>query len=396
MQWTWNTIDSISKITKQEYYSLSSQQDCFNPFLKYEFLAALEQTQCVGQNQHGHTGWHVSHVVILDENKALVAFIPAYIKTHSYGEYVFDHSWAHAYQQYGMAYYPKLILAIPFTPVTGTRFIKRDNINNNQIIKFLATQKEAIADKLNIHSVHVLFPFEQLSECLAHEGFHQRLSVQFNWFNDKYQTFEAFLQNLTARRRKSINKERIGIAKQNVNVMRFTGDHIDEQAMDVFYLCYKQTYLKRSGHNGYLTRSFFMSLLKQMPQNLLLVIANKSSQESNNHAPIPIAAALFLFDENGLYGRYWGALEDVSGLHFECCYYQGIEFCIEQNIPYFNPGTQGEHKILRGFQPTICYSNHVMMHQEFDQAVKDFLVRENPHIREYAVESAQLLPFKQK
>ncbi len=392
MQWTWKTIDSISKLKKEDYCALSIEHVHFNPFLKYEFLAALEHNQCVGQNDKGHTGWHVSHILIYDEQDSLIAFIPSYIKTHSYGEYVFDHSWAHAYQQYGMAYYPKLIFAIPFTPVTGTRLLKRENVDSAEIVKFLANQKQAIADALNVHSLHILFPSEPLSIQLGEQEFHQRLSVQFNWYNNNYQSFDDFLQDLTARRRKSIKKERVGITKQSVKVKKLAGNDIDDQTMDVFYSCYKQTYLKRSGHEGYLTRSFFMNLLERMPENLLLVQANKTCEELSTD--IPIAAALFLFDDNGLYGRYWGALEDVSGLHFECCYYQGIEYCIDNNIPYFNPGTQGEHKILRGFKPTICYSNHSMMHEEFDRAVKDFLTRENPHIREYAIQSAQLLPFK--
>jgi predicted N-acyltransferase len=436
MNWQWTSIDSISDISEADFADLQAIEDCFfdessnknnqnttneqsakhsSPFLQYTFIKALETSNSVG----GDSGWQTKHIVIKDDSDKLLAFLPAYIKTHSYGEYVFDHSWAHAYQQHGLAYYPKLVIGIPFTPVTGPRILLQPSVDGDDVIEYIVNQQSSMLEKLDISSLHILFPSKTTSDKYAKHRFFQRQSVQFNWLNRDYASFDEFLESLTARRRRSIKKERKGIAKQNVSVKRLSGNAIDEPDMLFFYECYKQTYLKRSGHTGYLTFDFFMSLLSEMPSKLMLVIATQHEQASlqemdgsetendsqelspatcENQPPrnMPIASALFLFDENGLYGRYWGALKDVSGLHFEACYYQGIEFCIERNIRLFNPGTQGEHKILRGFEPSLCYSNHKMRESAFDDAVRDFLERETPHIKEYQQQSATLLPFKEK
>jgi predicted N-acyltransferase len=215
-----------------------------------------------------------------------------------------------------------------------------------------------------------------------------RTSVQFEWHNHQYTDFEDYLSVLTARRRRSINKERKHIAKQSVHIERKFAEHLTQADMDFFYRCYQVTYLKRSGHNGYLTRAFFEQLFATCQHNILLVIAYQQTQ--------PVGSAFYLYDDNVLYGRYWGALTDVSGLHFECCYYQGIEFAIEQGIERFNPGTQGEHKILRGFAPTTCHSLHYLAHPQMHDAVQDFVGRERPAIEQYRQECETLLPFKQE
>ena len=402
MKWQWTSIDSISQINEHDYAQLvplhALHDDAkSSPFIQYAFLESLEKTACVGEK----TGWMPKHIVIINKQnnegditvsdaikaEKIVAFIPAYIKTHSYGEYVFDHSWAHAYQQHGLNYYPKLVMALPFTPVSGTRVLKSSDADDQAIIDYLASIKNEILDRNGVSSIHILFPTPGLSNKLQNKGFHQRQSVQFNWFNKNYTNYEQFNASLTARRRRSIKKERAAVTKQGVSVKRLVGAKIQSADMQFFYICYQQTYLKRSGHTGYLTQAFFHQLLASMANNLMLIIAEKNNS--------PVAAALFFHDKNGLYGRYWGALEDISGLHFEVCYYQGIEHCITHNIPLFNPGTQGEHKILRGFEPTLCYSNHCMAEQAFDHAVQDFLHRENPHIVEYYTESHKLLPYKQ-
>ncbi len=392
MKWQWTSTESLLAIKEAEFSTLSPASDdstisTTSPFLHREFLLALEQTNCVG----GNSGWDPQHLIIRDNHNKLVAFLPAYIKHHSYGEYVFDHSWAQAYQQHGLAYYPKLIIAIPFTPVTSPRILVAQGISTQQIADYLASIETELFEKLAISSVHMLFAEAALSKTLALHNWHQRQSVQFNWYNQGYNSMDDFMSSLTARRRRSIRKERTGISKQGVRVKKVVGAAITSADMQFFYTCYKQTYLKRSGHGGYLNAEFFHQLLAKMAQHLLLVVAEKCTDDIQ-HAPI--AAALFLHDENGLYGRYWGALDEVSGLHFEACYYQGIEFCIEHNIPLFNPGTQGEHKILRGFAPTICYSNHKMALPAFDNAVKDFLLRETSHIIDYAKQSSSLLPYK--
>jgi predicted N-acyltransferase len=403
MNWHWTSIDNINALPQTEFDALYDPNELTSPFLKYAFLQAFEQTKCVGDK----TGWLVSHLVVRDDNKTLIGFLPAYVKTHSYGEYVFDNSWAHAYEQNGLAYYPKLIIAIPFTPVTGARLLLAKNVSLTQMTAYIALINSELMTTLSVSSVHFLFASKQVSTELLAQNFHQRMSVQFNWHNKQYSHFDDFMAGLTARRRRSIRKERAGIAKQGVQVRRIASTDIQENDMAFFYKCYQQTYLKRSGHTGYLRPEFFHTLLENMPHNLLLVVAEQNINDSDAITadslngeygaddPQAIAAALFLYDENGLYGRYWGALRDVSGLHFEACYYQGIEFCIENDIPLFNPGTQGEHKILRGFAPALCYSNHKMREGAFDRAVADFLERETPHIIDYAKNSASLLPYKQ-
>lgn len=397
MNWHWTSIDSIAALCSDDakntlsaqFATLQDLSASTSPFLRPAFLQALEKSRSVGED----SGWQVSHIVVRNQDESLIAFLPAYIKTHSYGEYVFDHSWAHAYQEHGLAYYPKLIIAVPFTPVTGPRFLVSKEHSIDEICKYIATIKEDIMSRLSISSIHFLFTDKESSEALRKHGFHQRLSVQFNWQNANYSNVDDFMASLTARRRRSIRKERAGIAKQGVRLKRIVGENISPNDMAFFYRCYQQTYLKRSGHTGYLNAAFFQNILENMSQNLLLVIAEQVTQIDGKKKPI--AAALFFYDKNGLYGRYWGALSEVSGLHFEACYYQGIEFCIEQNIPLFNPGTQGEHKILRGFAPTLCFSNHSMREQAFDSAVSDFLRRETPHIIDYAEKSSELLPFKE-
>jgi predicted N-acyltransferase len=407
MNWEWTSIDSMSAIPKEVFSTLYDPAQSSSPFLHYSFLNALEKSNSVG----GNSGWQPNHLIIRDELSQIIAFIPAYIKSHSYGEYVFDHSWANAYHQHGLPYYPKLLMAIPFTPVPGPRILLARNIKMAKLIDYLGKKNKQIMEQLDVSSVHLLFADSALSDALASDGFHQRQSVQFNWHNNDYRHMDDFMASLTARRRRSIKKERASISKQGVQIKKIAGTNISQSDMHFFYNCYQQTYIKRSGHSGYLTEAFFTQLLQSMPENLLLVMATKEvaeheqitsllsesieTKEKVSSAPIsPIASALFLYDERGLYGRYWGALADVSNLHFEVCYYQGIEFCIERNIGLFNPGTQGEHKILRGFTPTICYSNHKMNEEAFDLAVKDFLVKETPHIIEYARQSESLLPYK--
>lgn len=216
----------------------------------------------------------------------------------------------------------------------------------------------------------------------------QRRSVQFQWFNREYQDFDHFLQGFTSRKRKSIRKERNKIAAQGIRVERLSGNNISREHMDIFYQCYRATYLKRSGHSGYLNQSFFTELHQNMADNMMLVLAWQGD--------IPIASALFFHQQSALYGRYWGALQEADGLHFECCYYQGIEFAIEHKINLFNPGTQGEHKILRGFEPSYCYSNHYLQDPRFAEAVERFLRQENEGLALYKADAESLLPYRQE
>ena len=371
--------DSIEKIGKEQWNQMAEGS---GPFVRYEFLRALETSYSVGQG----TGWTPKYASIFD-NQTLIAVLPCYEKSHSYGEYVFDHSWAHAYQRYGKPYYPKIVCAIPFTPVTGARLLHGTRLAEKEVQTIYRSLKQWFSYE-GSYSFHWLFVDKKQSTLLDEVGFSQRVSVQFQWFNKGYQEFSDYLASFSSRKRKNVRKEREKVARSEVSIKRLTGDNIQQQDMEFFYQCYQQTYLKRSGHQGYLTREFFIQLYHSMANNILIVIA--SIHQEN------VAAALYLFDQDQLAGRYWGALEEIDGLHFECCYYQGIEFCIENGIAMFNPGTQGEHKILRGFEPIYCYSNHFLKDQMFMDAVNNFLDEERPHIETYKKQAATLLPYKKQ
>lgn len=352
-----------------------------SPFCQYPFLHALETSESVG----GGSGWQPFHLVIY-QNSEPVGILPLYKKTHSYGEYVFDFAWANTYQQHGINYYPKLVAAIPFTPVTGARLMLKATVNRQQLLPILCKEITKQLKSSGMSSMHWLFVEQDTSQLLHEHGQVQRHTVQFQWFNRQYSSFEDYLKHFNSRKRKNVKKERIKVINEGIKVVRLHGDNLTEENMRFFYYCYKQTYLKRSGHDGYLTDVFFQNIFQNLPHNLMLVIALKDEQ--------PIASALFIFDKNQLCGRYWGTLEEIDTLHFECCYYQGIEFCIEQNIPQFNPGTQGEHKILRGFEPIYCYSNHSLKELAFHEAVERFIYQENTQIKQYKNNAEKLLPFK--
>jgi len=420
MALSWQPILSVDDITQQQWQQLSDHDtDYSTPFLSYVFLKGLEAAECV----NGETGWHSYHIGIYDhpvENqksiegdvekqdgieagqhaneasdsvKKLIGFIPCYLKTHSYGEYIFDHAWANAYQHHQIPYYPKLVACIPFTPVTGSRMLvdTQSDYSFTDITAFLIASTDHILQEAHASSFHYLFLPEYQSNQFAKDKLLQRLSVQFVWHNKGYNNFDDFMQQMTSRKRRSIRKERTSAVRvsdtDTVVIKRLTGDMLTQDVLDDFYLCYQQTYLKRSGHNGYLTGEFFDYLQSHMQSNIMIVMAY--------HAGKCIAAALFFYNDQQLFGRYWGALQDVSGLHFECCYYQGIEFAIEKKLHQFNPGTQGEHKILRGFEPTFCYSNHYLQHPGFQAAVDDFLQREKIGIKQYKEQGEKVLPFKQ-
>ncbi len=378
-KYTFKFSTSIEKIGQTVWDDLANGN---SPFCQYPFLHALETSGSVGAD----SGWLPFHCVIY-QNFEPVGILPLYKKTHSYGEYVFDFAWANTYKQHGINYYPKLVGAIPFTPVTGARLMLSDEVDKQQLLPALCKEITEQLTLSGMSSMHWLFVEQDISQLLHQHGQVQRHTVQFQWFNRQYSSFEDYLSHFNSRKRKNVKKERLKVTSDDVKVVRLHGDNLSKDNMHFFYHCYKQTYLKRSGHDGYLTETFFQQLFKDLRHNLMLVIALKDER--------PIASALFIFDHNQLCGRYWGALEEVQNLHFECCYYQGIEFCIEQNIAKFNPGTQGEHKILRGFEPIYCYSNHSLKELAFHEAVERFIQQENIQIAEYKNNAEKLLPFKQ-
>lgn len=378
MKYSHEFIANIENIGQEVWQDFVFQN---YPFCQYQFLHALEKSNSVGIE----SGWLPQHLVIY-ANKKIVGLVPLYKKSHSYGEYVFDFAWANTYKQYGLNYYPKLVNAIPFTPVTGSRILCKPHTDLEELSRVAC---RIIADKLKIDglsSMHWLFVDKDLSQILASQNQLPRRSVQFQWFNRNYHSFEDFLLAMNSRKRKSIRTERNKIYNAGLIVERFYAADLTTEHMAFFYQCYQQTYLKRSGHSGYLTEAFFTQIFETMHEQLLIVIASKNN--------IPVASALFFYDDEQLNGRYWGAIEDVNNLHFECCYYQGIEFCIEHNIKQFNPGTQGEHKILRGFEPIYCYSNHQLKERAFHDAVGRFIEEETLSIDQYKLEAEKLLPFK--
>ncbi|MFT4938272.1 MAG: putative N-acyltransferase [Paraglaciecola sp.] len=373
-------ISNIEQIKHSQWDELAKSA---GPFLQYNFLHALENSKSVCLE----TGWQPQHLVIYQE-KEVIGILPLYIKTHSYGEYVFDFAWANTFRQYGLNYYPKLVSAVPFTPVTGNRLLLKDGIDRNSVLQAVCTAIQQKIKSTGLSSMHWLFVEQSFSAELAQQKQLSRRSVQFQWFNHDYQDFSDYLSYFNSRKRKSVKNEREKVADAGITTARLSGNDINQESMDFFYRCYQQTYLKRSGHEGYLNKAFFAQLLKEMSDNILLVTASQAGE--------PVASALFLFDQKQLCGRYWGALKDINGLHFECCYYQGIEFCIEHAIASFNPGTQGEHKLLRGFEPIYCYSNHWINELAFHHAVERFIEQEAPNIDLYRKNAQGLLPFKKK
>ena len=372
-------IYSIHEVDRQQWNRLCTDD---YPFNHYEFLAALEDSGCTAND----SGWQVAHVVVY-EGQELVAAMPGYIKYHSYGEYVFDWAWADAYQRFGFNYYPKWINAIPFTPCTGPRLLTRVQQESTVLIRAICTALETACEVKGYSSWHCLFPTEDQSNLLLPAQTLQRLGCQFHWFNHGYHHFDDFLARMTSRKRKNITKERNQVRGQGISFIVKEGVDVTLDDMDLFYALYRNTYLKRSGHSGYLSQDFFRQLTKTFSKFIVLVCAVTEQQSV-------IAAALFFRDQYTLYGRYWGCFEEYQFLHFETCYYQGIEYAIAHQLQRFDGGAQGEHKIARGFEPVLTYSNHAIKSSQFRAAIENFLEQEKSHIQSYIQEANQLLPFK--
>ncbi len=373
-----NSIHSIHDIGATQWQRLCDDSSIQGyPFLQFAFLAALEDSGCIGQQADHPSGWQILYLT--DNAEAPQWLLPCYVKQHSYGEYVFDWSWAEAYQRYGLDYYPKLQWAVPFTPASGPRHLGILPEPNT-----LVTLLNEVCERHNLSGWHLTFPATPL---MPHPQVSERISCQFHWHNRDYQSFADYLQYFTSRKRKSVNKERQRIAQQGVTLQRKCGADISADDIAFFYRCYQDTYQRRRSW-PYLNRAFFEQLRKTMSQQMMLVMASLDET--------PVASALYFFDDQTLYGRYWGALDDIDGLHFEACYYQGIEFCIENNLQRFDPGTQGEHKISRGFEPVITRSYHYLQHPGFAQAVADFTDEERQQVLSYQQQATSLLPFRQQ
>jgi len=351
------------------------------PFIRHHFLLGLETTGCTT----AESGWQPCHAV-LRERGEIIAIMPMYLKSHSYGEYVFDWSWADAWQRSGLQYYPKLVTAIPFTPCTGPRIAIAAGSDVTRTTRALVTHVEAFATQKGFSSWHCLFPDETLSQALLTLGCHQRLATQFHWFNQGFENFDAFLGTFTSRKRKALRRERRRVQEQGLTLQTLVGTEITEAHWQQFHRFYQFTYAKRSGHGGYLTRDFFLKTAAGMGEQVIMVVASNAEEA--------VAAALYFRSGDTLYGRYWGCEREYDCLHFETCYYQGIEYCIAEGLQRFDPGAQGEHKIQRGFTPISTYSNHWIAHSGLSEAVAHFTREEAPHSDAYKQSARELLPFR--
>lgn len=358
------------------------------PFLSRAFWQALEDSAAIGDG----SSWLGQHIVLSSAEGVPLAALPLFVKKHNRGEYVFDHAWADAYRRYGLDYLPRLVTSVPFTPVTGQRVLLADGVELSAVWPILAQAIAALAERLQASSWHGLFVDQALSKLAMAQPVESfpvadRLNCQFLWTDQGYADFEGFLAALTAKRRKSIRVERTKVAAQDISCRWLQGADLTEADWDWFYQCYAMTYRVR-GQQPYLQPSFFKQIGRDMPESLALAQALNSEGE-------PIAAALFVQDEQTLYGRYWGALVEADCLHFELCYYQGIDYALNRGLRYFDPGTQGEHKLIRGFAPVYTQSLHWLREPAFMEAIQDFVARERMAIEGYYQSTLQALPFKQ-
>jgi hypothetical protein len=352
----------------------------FNPFLTHAFLSALEQSGSVG----GRSGWAPAYVLVEDAGGRLVAAASSYLKTHSQGEYVFDHAWADAYQRAGGQYYPKLQIAAPFTPVTGRRLLVAADAPPGAAAALIAGWR-ALREAVEASSIHVTFGDEADTETLRRAGFVVRTGEQFHFVNQGYRDFDEFLAALASRKRKAIKRERREALGDDLQVDLLTGADIKPEHWDAFFAFYMDTGSRKWGR-PYLTRAFFERIGATMAERVLLVMAREGRRY--------VAGAINFIGDDALYGRNWGAIVERPFLHFEVCYYQAIEFAIRRGLGRVEAGAQGEHKLSRGYRPVATYSAHEFADPRFQRAVADYLARERPAVAEAIEEYAERLPFR--
>ena len=363
---------SLADVTPEAWNRLAGD----DPFLQHAFLHALHDSGCACPD----TGWAPQYL-LLHESDTLAGAMPLYLKGHSYGEYVFDWAWADAYQRHGIEYYPKLLSAIPFTPVVGSRLL----VSKPEYRDRLVAGALELARRTKTTSLHVLFPAAADLECLTAHGFLLRQGRQFHWTNQHYADFEQFLAQLSHDKRKKIRQERRKVREAGISFNWLEGTAISDDDWRFFVRCYSQTY--REHHSSpYLNLEFFRRIGAAMPDNLVLVRAEREGKA--------IAASLLIRNGNRLYGRHWGALEHHPALHVEACYYQGIEYAIARGLQVFEGGAQGEHKMARGLLPVTTQSAHWLAHPEFASAIENFLERETALMEEHGRELAARSPFK--
>src|SRR5579862_1621075 len=362
-------VESLAGVPAADWNALSAG----DPFTSHEFLSALIDTGCAVSR----SGWR-PQIVLLERAGKLAGAMPLFLKSHSYGEYVFDWAWADAYQRHGIEYYPKLLCAVPFTPVTGPRLLAADDADR----KILAAAALEMAREAS--SLHVLFPPAAEAGLMRAAGMLLRRTVQFHWNNDDYAGFDDFLSRMTRHRRKNIRQERRRVHEAGVSFRWLRGAEIEPRHWEFFERCYRRTY---SAHRSspYLNLEFFLRLGAALPRHTLLILAE--------HAGKPVAATLNIVTENKIFGRYWGSVGHIPLLHFECCYYQAIEFAIANRLQTFEGGAQGEHKLFRGLLPVETHSAHWLAHPRFARAIEEYLERESAGITRYVDELNEHSPF---
>ena len=365
---------SIAEIPAHEWNAISGTSD---PFLRYEFLAALENHQCVGEQ----FGWFPYHLSVRDVNKSLVGLCPLYIKTNSYGEFVFDWSWASAYEQAGLRYYPKMVCSIPYNPVSGARLLAHDPSIKSTMVR----QIIKVAEKLEMSGMHWLFTTIEDTQICNHNDLQLRLGCQYHWKNQNYSNFDDFLSTFVSRKRKKVKRERRMVEEQNINIEIIHGNDASEYQIELAQQFYQDTFDRKSGVPT-LSANFFKEICNTMGHQVVFMFALLNKQY--------IACAITLRSDDALFGRFWGCKQEFNSLHFETCFYQGINYCIENKLQKFEPGAQGEHKITRGFLPTKTWSAHWISNPEFQQVIYNFCQREQEAMRQQCKELLSLSPYR--
>ena len=379
MPLTAGIIGRVAEVAAADWDALDRSA---HPFLRHAFLDALEATGCVGPD----SGWIPAHLVVHESASGrLIAAVPQYLKTHSWGEFVFDWSWAQSYQRSGLEYYPKQLAAIPFTPVTGPRLLFDADHAEVGLRDELARLLLASAQHTQASGAHVNFTLDDDQAALERAGFLRRHDCRFLWHNRGYRSFDDFLAGFRADKRKKTKRERRKVAESGIVFRTLAGEDIDTDAWRVIFGFSERTFL-RHGNGHYLNVEFLQRVAQALPGTIVVKLAER--------AGAPVAAAIFFQGGGGLYGRYWGAAAAEDSLHFEACYYQGIEHCIGQGLHFFDPGTQGEHKLARGFEPTRTTSAHWLGHEGFRSAIGRYLEREREAVDDYIEAARQHLPFQ--
>jgi predicted N-acyltransferase len=370
-------LRSIDEVAAADWNALRGS-DC--PFLRHEFLAALEHCRCVGPA----TGWTPAHLALFDGAR-LIAAAPAYRKTHSWGEFVFDFGWAQAYERHGLSYYPKLLCAVPFSPINNARLLYAADRSQETLLGEVIQALETRCSAQQLSSAHALFIAEHERDAFERKGWLLRSDVQFHWHNAGYGNFDDYLATFRSEKRKQMRRERRRCTEMGIRFDTLRGGDLTPELLQFVHGTHARTF-HLHGHEPYLNLEFFSEIARTLGDAMIVKLAWHGSE--------PVAVAIFFASRDVLYGRYWGAVGDFHSLHFEACYHQGIEFCIENALQRFEPGTQGEHKIVRGFVPSRTHSAHYIADARFRDAIAEFLRRETPAITAYADETASHTPFR--